>query len=392
MKAGPEHRGIEPGGGGDAVLVYTSSTWADAYRRGMCRAPDRLYQTLASEERVRRLMVADPFRSVPIRAARRVMDGRGPSFPATDTRGLYRPMRVRRRDPRGLRAIERAYQAYDRALSRAASRAKLDQPSVITLNPLAAAFSPFEWASRVVLYLNDDWAELPQYSRWWPEIEESYVRFATSGRSLCAVTQAIVDRLAPAGPASVMPNGVEPTEWCSLAKPPPWFGEIPGPRGLYLGTVDGRLDLEAVAGAARALAGGTLILAGPPGHGLDRDRLTSIPGVHLQAPLPRSEVPAVVAAADVCLLPHARTPLTQAMSPLKAYEYLAGGRPVVATDLEPVRNISPRISLVGRGASFGEAVASALGQEPQPETERLAFLERHSWRRRHETILGLALD
>jgi glycosyltransferase involved in cell wall biosynthesis len=387
-----QHKKVQAASGGDVVLVYTSSTWADAYRRGMCRAPDRLYQTLASEDRVRRLMVADPFRSLPIRAARRMLNGPGPSFPTTDTRRLCRPTRLRRRDPRGLGAIERAYRVYDRALSRAAKRANLEWPSVIVLNPLAAAFSPFEWANRVVLYLNDDWAELPQYRRWWPEIEEAYARFAASGQALCAVTQAIVDRVAPSGPASLMPNGVEPTEWCTLAVPPRWFGDLPAPRGLYLGTVDGRLDLDAVASAARALAGGTLILAGPSGHGLDLARLTSIPGVHLHAPISRSEVPALVSAADVCVLPHARTALTQAMSPLKAYEYLAGGRPVVATDLEPLRNISPRISLVSRSDDFGEAVARALQQGPQPEAERRVFLEGHAWRRRHEAILRLALD
>lgn len=375
----------------DVVLVYTNSTWADGHHRGMCRGPDRLYQTLAGDNRVGRLLVANPFRSLPALAARRILHGAGPRFPSTETQSLAQPYRLRRRDPHGQAALERAYGSYDRTLARAVRRAGLVRPSVIALNPLAAAFCAFAWAERVVLYLNDDWAALDQYRRWWPAIEEAYERFASSGRPLCAVTQALLDRVAPRGPARLMPNGVEPTEWRALGAPPSWFAALPAPRALYLGTVDSRLDIPAVAATTRVLDGGTLVLAGPVGSGLNVDALRTLTNVHLQPAIPRAEVAATVGAADVCVLPHAQTRLTAAMSPLKIYEYLAGGRPVVATDLEPVRDISPRVLLVDRGDDFGEAVSDALRLAPQAEAERLAFVEATSWRRRHETLLDLAI-
>jgi hypothetical protein len=79
------------------------------------------------------------------------------------------------------------------------------------------------------------------------------------------------------------------------------------------------------------------------------------------------------------------------MSPLKVYEYCATGRPVVATDLAPVRNVHHRVHLVVEGASFADAIGKALNDGPMPEDDRQAFLMRNSWQGRHEQILDLAL-
>jgi hypothetical protein len=77
------------------------------------------------------------------------------------------------------------------------------------------------------------------------------------------------------------------------------------------------------------------------------------------------------------------------MSPLKLYEYLAGGAPVAALDLPPIRHISPRVVIREK---LGRAIGEALTLGRAPESERRAFAEANSWRRRQEPILQLALD
>jgi hypothetical protein len=76
------------------------------------------------------------------------------------------------------------------------------------------------------------------------------------------------------------------------------------------------------------------------------------------------------------------------MSPLKLYEYLAGGVPVAALDLPPIRNVSPRVAIRD---DLTEAIAAALALGRAPEQERLEFAQANSWQHRQDPIVGMAL-
>jgi len=375
----------------DVVFTFYRETWTDARRRGMYMAGDRLLATLLDTPRVGRLLVANPWRSTPIRWARALAGQRPTPFDGGPRRALVEPRRLRRRDPTAIPALERLYAAYDRALERAAADRGLVRPAVITTNPFVAGFAPLDWAGPVTFYAWDDWTSGVPVRRWWPAYEEAYARVRASGRRVVAVSQPIVDRIRPTGTTAVVPNGVAPDEWRVPGDPPGWFADLPRPRIVYVGVLDDRLDVDAVREMAARFPGGTVALVGPVGDRSLPNRLSGAPNVRLVPPVDRSEVTGLVHAADVCVMPHRRNRLTAAMSPLKLYEYLAGGRPVVATDLPPVRAVDPRIVRVSERDSFADGVEEALGRGPLPEVERRAFVDANSWPRRHEQILAVAL-
>ena len=134
---------------------------------------------------------------------------------------------------------------------------------MITAHPFVAAFAALDWAGPVTLFATDDWPAHPAYERWRPAYEAAYERVSERGLRLCAVTAAIVERIAPRGPAAVVPNAVDPAEWLQPGPPPGWMAELPGPRFLYVGTLDSRLDVEAVRAVARAWPQGSVVLVGP---------------------------------------------------------------------------------------------------------------------------------
>jgi teichuronic acid biosynthesis glycosyltransferase TuaH len=243
----------------------------------------------------------------------------------------------------------------------------------------------------VTYYIWDDWAAHPSFEPWWPAFEQGYRRVRDSGRRVCAVSDAILERARPSGPARLIPNGVDTAEWTEFAPAADWYTALPRPLMLYAGTLDSRIDVEMVRRTAVRFPQGSLVLVGlnpDPGH---LEPLRALPNVHIRPPVTRPEVTAMIRGADVCLVPHATTDLTKAMSPLKLYEYLAAGRPVAAVDLPPMRDIDPRVVLCPPGGDYTEVVARALALGPADEADRLAFVDRHSWRRRHDEILELAL-
>lgn len=376
--------------GDDAIFTFDEITWAAAQRRGMCFPTDRVALAMSEDPRVERLLICDQPRSAPVKLAKEALR-RPASFPASDRIHLYQPLRLRRRDPVALGGLERSYARYGRRLRRAAARRGLTRPAVVTAHPFVAAFAELEWAGPITLLASDDWAAHPAYERWRPAYLAAYERIAERRLRVCAVTETIVERIEPRGPAAVVPNGVDPEEWRTISAPPDWFAELPGPRFLYVGTLDSRLDVDAVVAVARAWPEGSIVLAGPRA---DRDHLAPLerePNVTFPGPVPRAQVAALVHAADACLVPHRRLALTEAMSPLKIYEYLAGGGPVAATDLPPLRGIEGPLTLVPSGEDFVAGVRRALDRGPMDEEERQRFVERNSWPRRTDAVLALAL-
>jgi glycosyltransferase involved in cell wall biosynthesis len=374
-------------GARDVVFAFAYATWRTAVSRGMCFSEDRLVETLMAHPRVRRLMVVETPRSLPIKLVKDTLRP-PPAFPAAPGVSLYSPVRLRRSDPRGPRALARSFGAWERGVRRAAAARGLSRPALITTHPLVPGFAELAWASAVTFYAYDDLAASPPLRPWWPAYEEVYRRTRERGHRVVGVSQAIIDRIAPTGPCAVVPNGVDPAEWVAPAPPPAWFASLPGPRLLYVGSLDSRVDVEQLARTARAYPSASMTVVGPLLDEAHFAALRAEPNVHLQGAVDREAIVSLVSAADVCLIPHVRNALTEAMSPLKLYEYLAAGRPVAALDVPPIRDVSPRVVIAD---SLADAVAGALRLGPASEAERRRFAEEHSWRSRQDRIVELAL-
>jgi len=375
-------------GGRDVVFTFFGTTWAHAVARGLSFPEDRLADALAGSPRVRRLVIGNPYRSAATEAVRRLR----PRYPAPAPREgvhVHQPLRLRRADPLDLR---RSSGAYERSLRRAVRRHGLERPAIVTADPALAGFGRFDWAGPVTYYAWDDWTASVPHQRWWPAYADAFARLREAGRRVAAVSDAALAQIAPTGPHAVVPNGIEPAEWRDLGKPPDWFAALPRPRLLYVGSLESRVDVGQARDVARAHPDGTLTLVGPmldPGHFAELERE---PNVRIRAGNhPRGEVVRLIGGADACLIPHVRNRLTEAMSPLKLFEYLAGGRPVAAVDLPPIAAAGGRVELAPAGGDLRPAVDRALALGPAPEPERLVFLDENAWARRFERLLDLAL-
>jgi teichuronic acid biosynthesis glycosyltransferase TuaH len=375
-------------GARDVVFVLYSRSWAAAMAEGQSFSEARLAAALPDDPRVGRVLLANPYRSV----AGRVWRSLRPRYPEPPRRAevsVHEPLRARRTDPVHPR---RATVRYEASLRRAARRLGLERPAVITANPFLAGFGAFDWAQPVTFYAGDDWTSDFQRPHLVPAFNESFAEVRAKRRRVCAVTEAVLTRIGPTGPHAVIPNGIDPAEWSDLGGPPDWFAKLPRPRLLYVGSLGNRIDVEQVAEVAAAYPDGSVVLLGPLQDEAHFAAVREHPNVVIRAGLaPRSEVVRVIGAAEACLIPHVSNRLTEAMSPLKLYEYLAGGRPVAAVDLPPIAAVEGRVALAPAGGELVPAVAQALALGPAPEAERLQFVARHAWSRRFDELIGIAL-
>jgi hypothetical protein len=83
---------------------------------------------------------------------------------------------------------------------------------------------------------------------------------------------------------------------------------------------------------------------------------------------------------DVGLIPFKRNDVTFHADPIKAYEYLAAGLPVVATDMPALHRLNHVVSLATSSDDFLRAIATAVvAGRDSGRIERQTEARRHSW-------------
>jgi glycosyltransferase involved in cell wall biosynthesis len=156
---------------------------------------------------------------------------------------------------------------------------------------------------------------------------------------------------------------------------------LPKPVIGYVGTVFEWIDQEMIAFAAQRHPEWSFVLVGP--IATDVSRLRPLPNVHLIGPRPYAELPRYLKGFDVATVPFVFHDVTVRASPVKFYEYLASGVPVVATklpDFEPLGRIT---GLVSSSQEFAEALERSVRTEtPEKRSARMREAKNHSWEAR----------
>lgn len=153
-----------------------------------------------------------------------------------------------------------------------------------------------------------------------------------------------------------------------------------------------KVDFDLLEAAARKRPEWTLLLIGPasPETREKLEHLTRLPNVAWLGPKPYGELPRYIAAFDVGLIPYAANAYTRSCFPLKVYEYLAAGKPIVASGLPELAGMEPDVALVDSADELVAAVRAALDRVSSADRERrIALAARNSWETRTERLLDL---
>ncbi len=187
------------------------------------------------------------------------------------------------------------------------------------------------------------------------------------------------------GDIVVVPNGAELADGSEPIDDCEQFAALPRPIIGYVGNMRHRVDWELVRELAQRRPSWSFVLIGPIEEGVVPPTVLALPNVIFAGPAPYRAARSWMRSFDVAMMPHLRCEMTNSMSPLKLYNYLAVGVPVVTT---PVANIEELTDLVGTGGNADEFLAAIEERLSAPRTpvprERLAGF---SWERRVSAML-----
>lgn len=161
---------------------------------------------------------------------------------------------------------------------------------------------------------------------------------------------------------------------------------LPEPRIVFTGAItQTKLDLQLLAGLARLRPDWSLALIGPVGAGdpgTDVSELAGLDNVHLLGPRRYVDLPDALRGAAAGLIPYQRNELTASVFPMKVYEYLAAGLPVVATPL-PALAGTPGIEFASTPGETAANLDRLIADDaPEPRAARARLASGHSWEAR----------
>ena len=158
---------------------------------------------------------------------------------------------------------------------------------------------------------------------------------------------------------------------------------IPRPIVGYMGTVNStRLDIGLLEELASRCPLWSFVFVGPEDDVFKASRLHSLGNVHFLGRKETHEVPAYIEAFDVCINPQIVNDVTVGNYPLKADEYLAMGKPMVATVTHTMSDVfGDYVHLAVGLDEYVAAIDAALDEvgDSQLRDERVAFAHTHSW-------------
>jgi teichuronic acid biosynthesis glycosyltransferase TuaH len=304
------------------------------------------------------------------------------SSPGLWHRDLVLPSGWMKKYPRiGMRPIARAIRRWH------ADRASGEPLALVMTYPYYLHLADRVWPDRLIYFNVDD------YRLYWPGVADEVTRLEhravrESDLTVCtslhrteelraAVPEAAerIWHLPHGAPSASIPDRPQHLP----AQAPADIADLPRPLIGYVGTLEDRIDWSLVAGVAKTNPTASVILVGRAGTDgeaswqLERRECLALPNVHAIGWRGQSTIDAYNRSFDLGLIPYqVDHPFNLASCPTKIMDYMAAGRPVVATNLPECRLYPEQFDVVEPG-SFVEAVSTRISAGPDDGRAALRF-------------------
>ncbi len=170
------------------------------------------------------------------------------------------------------------------------------------------------------------------------------------------------------------------------------IARLPRPIIGYVGTIqEDRIDIDLINYVARANPHKSIVLIGgvwPRVRKQIASKLRSLPNVYLLGRKSFLEAPQYIQEFNVAIIPHLQNEFNRHTNPMKLYEYLAAGKPVVATPGAGLDEYKNFVYLAAKPEDFNRAVIRALEEDSiELAVKRKQTASRESWSHRVDLMM-----
>lgn len=189
--------------------------------------------------------------------------------------------------------------------------------------------------------------------------------------------------------AKFFPNGVNYHHFANnISQTPLEYKKIKHPIALYVGAMADWFDFELVNETIKKLPNISFVFIGP--DRLARQKLVNCSNVHILGPRNYSDLPAYMQHADVGIIPFdtkKHGELVHSINPLKLYEYMASGLPVVATEWDELLTLKSPAILCKDIDEFIAGINMVCNEGIQNRESLQDYAKKFDWNKKIENLL-----
>jgi teichuronic acid biosynthesis glycosyltransferase TuaH len=272
-------------------------------------------------------------------------------------------------------------------------------PTHLWINQHQAAHLLNSSIAPVTIYdITDDWTKFSgNQAHHNIIVKQDYDLCSRSSQVIVCSQQLLADKakIVDKSRLHIVPNGVHIDHYkfvCDTAIPThPITRDWKTPVIGYTGTIHGdRVDVNLVGRVASAYPDSTIALVGP--NLLTAQELAELnkhSNIVIAGPQPYHELPDIMRAFDVCIVPHLVTPFTESLNPIKLWEYLASGKPIASTNVAGFRDFPNVVNVAAFSDEFLNAIDRALREKSERSRLRQEIAKDHSWAKRIEQVVKI---
>ena len=240
------------------------------------------------------------------------------------------------------------------------------------------------WGWRVVYDCMDEWEHFPGIKAPLLEMEKNLVE---SCDLLVVTAQKLYDKWLPYQRRKVLArNGADYDFYQDRCKPNDLLEGVNHPIVGYYGAIADWFDVDLLVEVAQSRPQYTFVLLGGV-FDVDVSRLRNLSNVRMLGQLPYETMPQYLYHFDACVIPFKINSITEATDPVKLYEYLSGGKPVVSVKLPELGSYSDHLYIAESATDFANKLDQAVSEsDPLLVERRKSLARRHDWKARYQQI------
>ncbi|GAA4828604.1 hypothetical protein GCM10023310_01830 [Paenibacillus vulneris] len=167
------------------------------------------------------------------------------------------------------------------------------------------------------------------------------------------------------------------------------FENLEGPVIGYYGAISEWFDIRLIENLAKRNKNWTFVLVGDT-FGCDTSTAENIENIIFTGEKPYKDLPKYLYGFDVCIIPFLINELTMSTNPVKVYEYLAAGKPVVSTKLPELEIIGEElVHLANSCDEFERKIRECLNGRKQDIEKRKQFAKENTWLARYKDFKNI---